>query len=180
MEGINQPFAIWIMGPTSSGKTTLSEKLVGVLRSNDVQVMHFDGDEVRNFFPEDMGFRPEDRLRVVDTICHLANKCVDAGVNVVVSALTANENARNRAFSCVKNLAVVYIDCPIETCMQRDPKGLYKKAAAGEIDTLAGYNTPYEAPARYEIGVDTSVLSPDQAVQAIIEGLAGCRLRNPA
>ncbi|MGL1863434.1 MAG: adenylyl-sulfate kinase [Pseudodesulfovibrio sp.] len=177
---MKQPFVAWIMGPTSSGKTTLSEKLVETLRERDVSVMHFDGDEVRNFFPKDMGFAPEDRLRVVDTICHLANKGVEAGVNVVVSALTANEEARVRAFSCVKNLLVVYIDCPIETCIERDPKGLYKRAINGEIDTLIGYNTPYLPPEKCEVSVDTSILSPNEAVETILDALSSCELRNPA
>lgn len=172
---MKQPFVIWIMGPTSSGKTTVSEKLVETMREQGVSIMHFDGDEVRNFFPKDMGFAPEDRLRVVDTICHLANKCVDAGMNVIVSALTANEDARARAFSSVKNLFVVFIDCPIATCIERDPKGLYKRAMDGEIETLVGYNTPYLPPEECEVSIDTSTLSPSKAVDAIIDALDCCK-----
>jgi len=177
---MHDPFVIWIMGPTSSGKTTLAERLTETLRGRKRPVLHFDGDEVRDFFPRDMGFAPEDRMRVVDVICQLANKCVDGGVNVVVSALTANQAAREHAFSRVRNLYIVYIDCPIETCIERDPKGLYRRAMSGEIDTLIGYNTPYVPPCDHHLAVDTSQLTPDQAVEVILAGLKRESPRNPA
>ena len=150
-----KPFILWLMGPTSGGKTTLAEYCTEQWRAVDVPVIHFDGDEVRDFFGGDHGFRPEDRMRVVNTLIHLANKANDAGVNVVVSALTANPDARAQVARDVRNLVVGYVECPIDVCAARDPKGLYARAKAGEIETLIGWNTPYDPPENPDLVLKT-------------------------
>ena len=155
-------FVLWLMGPTSSGKTTLAEHFVSRWRSENVPVIHYDGDEVRDFFGSDHGFRPEDRLRVVNTLIHLSNKANTAGLNVVVSALTANPEARARVASELDNLVIGYVDCPIEVCADRDPKGLYAKAKSGEIETLIGWNTPYDSPQNPDIVLPTNSQQADQ------------------
>ena len=159
------------MGPTSSGKTTIGEHLLERLRAAGSSSMHFDGDEVRNFFGEDLGFEVSSRQRVVATLVHLANKSSDAGVNVIVSALTASEDARRLVLDTVKNLIVVYIKCSIETCAERDPKGLYAQAKNGEIDTLIGVNSDYLPPDNPDLVINTEDLSPVAAVDAIIRHL---------
>jgi adenylyl-sulfate kinase len=164
-------FALWLMGPTSSGKTTLAELLVERLLDQGETAVNYDGDEVRDLFGEDHGFTPADRLRVVSTLTYMANKATGGGVNVVISALTANEAARRHVRDTVAELIVGYVSCPIEVCEQRDPKGLYAKARDGEIDTLIGVNSQYLAPENPDIVIDTEALSPDQAVDAIIEHL---------
>jgi adenylylsulfate kinase len=136
-------FILWIAGPTSSGKTTISEALIVALRKKEIPAIHFDGDEVRGFFGPQFGFSEENRMLVVDTIIHLANKMLDAGLNVIVSALTANENAREAVRNNVKNLILTTISCSITECIKRDPKGLYTKAQKGEINTLIGLNSEY-------------------------------------
>ena len=87
---VKPPFALWLMGPTSSGKTTLAELTVKRLLGDGIIAINFDGDEVRNFFGEDFGFTPCDRKRVVSTLVHLTNKATSSGINVIVSALTAH------------------------------------------------------------------------------------------
>ncbi len=161
-------FALWLMGPTSSGKTTLAELLLSRLRSAGVAAMHYDGDEVRDFFGDSLGFAPADRLRVVSTLTHLANKSLDAGLNVIVSALTANEDARAHIAAAIDNLVIIYVKCPISICAERDPKGLYLMADNGEIDTLIGRNSEYKPPAAADLVVDTDALSPDKGVEAVI------------
>ncbi len=156
------------MGPTSSGKTTIGEHLLERLRAAGSPSMHFDGDEVRNFFGENLGFDVSDRQRVVATLVHLANKTSAAGVNVIVSALTASEDARRLVLDTVKNLIIVYVKCSIETCAERDPKGLYAQAKNGEIDTLIGVNSNYLPPDNPDLVIDTEDLSPAEAVDAII------------
>ena len=94
-------FVLWLMGPTSGGKTTIAEHLLERLRAAGSPSMHFDGDEVRNFFGDTLGFKASDRQRVVGTLVHLANKTAEAGVNVIVSALTANEDARRHVLDSV-------------------------------------------------------------------------------
>ena len=161
-------FVLWLMGPTSGGKTTIAEHLLERLRADGSASMHFDGDEVRDFFGDTLGFQASDRQRVVGTLVHLANKTAEAGVNVIVSALTANEDARRHVLDSVKNLKIVYIKCSIETCAERDPKGLYALAKNGEIDTLIGINSDYLPPDSPDLVIDTEALSPDEAVDAII------------
>ena len=90
-----KPFVLWLMGPTSAGKTTIGKLFVEDMRTSDIPSIHYDGDEIRSFFGDALGFRPEDRLRAVSTCAHLAITAAEAGLNVVVSALTANDDARN-------------------------------------------------------------------------------------
>lgn len=164
-------FALWLLGPTSGGKTTVAEKLTDTLRAGGAMTLHYDGDEVRNFFGENHGFTPADRMRVVSTLIHLANKTTETGANVIVSALTANEDARTQVLENVNGLITGYIKCPIEVCAARDPKGLYAQASSGEIDTLIGINSEYRAPQNPDIVVDTDSLSLEDAVNALVDHL---------
>lgn len=154
-----RPVALWLLGPTSSGKTTISTDFVKQIRSENIPVIHYDGDEVRDFFGPDHGFDPSDRLRVVKTLVHLANKARDAGLNVIVSALTANSDARSYVYDHLKNAFFVHIACPKDICASRDPKGLYRKAKNGEIDTLIGFNTEYVPPEHPDLTIDTASCS---------------------
>jgi len=159
---VKRPYTIWLMGPTASGKSTIAEHFSKVLKSAGISILHYDGDEVRGFFDKDLGFSEEDRGRVVKTLAYLAKKANDAGINVVVSALTAHQTARNYIKDNIPNLLVGYIDCPIDVCARRDPKGLYAMAKNGEIDTLIGYNTRYEAPNNLDIKLDSHLYSVEE------------------
>jgi len=153
---------LWLLGPTSAGKTTLATRIVADLRGRGIPAIHFDGDEVRDFFGGSLGFGPDSRLRVVSVLVRLANKAADAGLNVVVSALTASEDARDHVRAHVRNLTVGYVACSIPTCARRDPKGLYRKAINGEIDTLIGFNSEYRPPQNQDLILDTEAHSVDE------------------
>lgn len=155
------------MGPTSGGKTTLAEHFVQWSRNANVQVIHYDGDEVRDFFGSQHGFKPEDRMRIVNTLIHLANKAAEAGTNVIVSALTANEDARVRVRERIRDVIIVSVECSIKTCAQRDPKGLYGMAKRGEIKTLIGFNTEYLPPKNPDIVINTESLTPNNAIDTL-------------
>ena len=161
-------FVLWLLGPTSSGKTTIAQLLLNLLRKNGIPVLHYDGDEVRDFFGDNLSFRPADRLRVVGTLTHLANKATSAGVNAVVSALTANEDARELIRENIPNLITCYVKCSIETCISRDPKGLYGMAKRGEINTLIGINENYVAPKNPDIVINTERHSAAEAVDILV------------
>jgi len=150
---------LWLLGPTSAGKTTLATRIVSDLRGRGIPAIHFDGDEVRDFFGDGLGFGPDSRLRVVSVLVHLANKAAGAGLNVVVSALTAGDDARDHVRAHVRNLTVGYVACSIATCAIRDPKGLYRKAMNGEIDTLIGFNGAYRPPEDPDLILDTEAHS---------------------
>ena len=162
---------IWIMGPTSSGKTTTAQKLMNELANRCIPSIHYDGDEVREFFGDKLGFTTEDRLRVVKTIVHLTNKAIDAGLNVVVSALTANDDARVFIRENIMDLKIVYLDCSIDTCIKRDPKGLYQDALQGKIDTLSGINTKYEPINDPDIVIESEGTTPEENTNIILDTL---------
>ncbi len=168
-----QKRTLWLMGPTSGGKTTIAVAVIMALRERGVPAIHFDGDEVRDFFGSTHGFAAEDRLRVVETLVHLANKSMDAGLTVIVSALTANMDARAYVREHTNNLQMGYVSCSIEACIERDPKGLYARARQGEIDTLIGYNTEYPPLDDPDLVLDTEKKSLDEIVTETVQFLTG-------
>jgi adenylylsulfate kinase len=168
---------LWLMGPTSAGKTTLGIRVVADLRARGIPCILFDGDEVRDFFGPDLGFGAESRLRVVKVLAHLANKSAEAGLQVVVAALTAGQDARDHIRANVQNLTVGHVTCSIDTCAKRDPKGLYQKAISGEIDTLVGYNTEYRPPESPELRLDSESHTVGELSARIV---AECFAQRPA
>ena len=163
---------IWLMGPTSSGKSTLAKLLADSLKTTHETVIHFDGDEVRDYFGENFGFEGANRFLVVKTIVKLANKTSEAGMTTIVSALTANDEARKYLYEKCKNLFLIYVKCSIEECSRRDPKGLYMKARLGEIDTLIGYNSCYKPPEHPDLVVNSEIEEPEICVQKILSAVA--------
>jgi adenylylsulfate kinase len=161
------------MGPTSAGKTTIGRLFVDHIRKAGMPAIHFDGNEVRDFFGSSLGFQPEDRLRAVSTCAYLANKSAEAGLNVVVSALTANEDARQFVRKNVRNLVLSYLKCPMEVCFERDARGLYRMAREKKIepDTVIGLDSPYVPPSDPDIVLETAVLSPDESVKRLMNWL---------
>lgn len=163
---------LWLMGPTSAGKTTLARRLAETLRLNGGRpVLHYDGDEIRDFFGENLDFAPDSRLKVVSTLVTLARKASGAGVLTLVSALTAHADARELVRTALPGALVVYVKCPIDVCARRDAKGLYRRAAASEIDTLIGYNTEYLPPEAPDVEIDTSAADVESCVLRLQEFL---------
>jgi adenylylsulfate kinase-like enzyme len=156
------------MGPTSAGKSTLANRAVAELRRLSVPIIGYDGDEIRDLFGADLAFTARDRLRVVATLVHLANKASEAGLHVIVSALTAGQDARDLISSEIEDLRTGYVKCSIETCARRDPKGLYGRAMRGEIDSLVGYNSAYRPPCDPDLVLDTERYATDTLVQSIV------------
>ncbi|MGI9422306.1 MAG: adenylyl-sulfate kinase [Hyphomicrobiaceae bacterium] len=159
---------LWLLGPTSSGKTTLAIRAVAELRQCGVPTILFDGDEVRGLFGSDFGFSADDRFRVVCALVHLANKTAAAGLNVIVAALTASTVSREYVRENVSDLRMGYVSCSIDTCAQRDPKGLYARAIRGEINTLVGYNSEYHPLTNPDLILDTETNSVDDLVAMIV------------
>lgn len=162
------PTLLWILGPTSSGKSTIAELVCAQWRQQGATVLHYDGDEIRDMFGKGLSFSAEDRLQVVQNLVHLANKGIEAGVCVVVSALTANPDARAYVRAYARSLVLCSLRCSIETCALRDPKQLYEKARRGEVQTLIGYNVPYAPPENPDLCIDTERCSPGQAAAEIL------------
>ena len=159
------------MGPTSSGKTTLARLFHQRLLSTSDFNLHFDGDEVRDTFGNNFGFTNNDRMMVVKTLVYVSNKGYTAGANVVVSALTAFNDARLYIKGNLKNSIVIYLRCSLSECIKRDPKGLYAKEKLGEINTLVGVNTTYNEPECPDIILNTEGSTPKDSLQELISEL---------
>ena len=167
----------WVLGPTSSGKTTIGKAYMRYLQELLLPSIHFDGDEFRSILGSSLGIEPEDRFKNVSLCLHMANKCIDSGFNVVVSALTAHDKARQYVYKNAKNLVVIYLECPLEVCMQRDSRDLYHKAETGEIkpSSVVGLKTPYLVPDSPDILLRTDKLSVEKSVEAIHHWFLGNR-----
>jgi adenylyl-sulfate kinase len=157
------PTVVWITGLSGSGKTTIGKALKNVLHK-DIKVGFLDGDEIRKYLHENKertyGFSMEDRKQFVNNVIYIARNMIEfQKTEVVIIALISplkemRDNARDifKKYSNA-NFVEVYMDTPIEICEQRDPKGLYKKARAGEIKDFTGIDSPYEIPKHPEIKI---------------------------
>jgi adenylyl-sulfate kinase len=161
-------FTLWFTGLSGSGKSTIANKIVEIMRNEGMPVVLVDGDEVRKSISKELGYTKEERdkhvTRMAD-ICYLINK---SGVSCVASVISPTRSIRRYARSIIKNFIEIYVKCDIETCKKRDAKGLYKKVETGEIKDFVGINIPYEEPKNPEIIVDTTKMSFDECVDLIL------------
>jgi len=164
-------FVVWLTGLPASGKTTIARKLEERLKECGWDTEVLDGDELRKGLSEDLGFSREDRLRHGRRVAYLAKMLAKHGVAVIVSLVSPYKAMRNHARSLIEKFIEVYVKCSVETCMKRDPKGLYKKAVEGKIKNFTGISDPYEEPESPEVIVDTENMDPERCVQKILEKL---------
>ena len=162
---------VWLTGLSGSGKSTIAfgveRALVGDGRASYV----LDGDNLRHGLNSDLGFTPEDRSENVRRVGQVALLMADAGVVALVPLIApyAADRAAVRAFHLAAGLRFleVFVDTPLEVCEARDPKGLYARARAGELSGMTGIDAPFEAPNSPEVMIDTSSLTPEEAVEAV-------------
>ncbi|ERF48324.1 adenylyl-sulfate kinase [Staphylococcus arlettae] len=161
---------IWFTGLSGSGKSTVSVALEKALFEQQVQTYRLDGDNIRHGLNNNLGFSPEDRTENIRRIGEVGKLMVDAGVLTTTAFISPYATDRNvvRDTLAQGEFIEVYTKCSLEGCESRDPKGLYKKARAGEIQGFTGINAPYEAPTNPEIEIDTEALSVDEAVAKIV------------
>lgn len=164
-------FVVWMTGLSGAGKSTLAQKLAREFRWRGRQVEVLDGDEVRQHLSKGLGFSREDRDTNVKRIAFVAKLLAQHGVIVITAAISPYREARAWARREIKDFVEVYVKCPVEVCADRDVKGLYKKAFAGEIEAFTGVSDPYEEPDQPDITVDTSIESVDESVVNIIQRL---------
>jgi adenylyl-sulfate kinase len=165
---MNKGFCLWLMGLSASGKTTLARLLLQELERRGFQVEVLDGDQVRSNLSRDLGFTPRDRETNLRRIALVTRLLVRHGVVVVVAAICPYENMRREVRAEIGEFVEVYLDCPLEVCIRRDPKGLYRRALAGEIEHFTGLDDPFETPARPEIVVRTDTETPRESLRRIL------------
>jgi len=164
-------FVIWITGPSGAGKTTLAKAIVEKLQSMGYTVEHLDGDKVRSKLYPDLGFSKEEREMHNKVVVEMANLLAKNGVIVVVSVISPYKEWREFARREIGRFVEVYLRCPLEVRIQRDPKGLYAKALRGEIKGLTGFDGVYEEPENPEVVLDTDRTSVEEEVEAILKKL---------
>jgi len=161
---------VWLTGLSGSGKSTIAVDLEKRLCERGVRAYILDGDNVRHGLNKNLGFSPEDRTENIRRIGEVAKLFTDAGTVTVTAFISPYRADRDqvRALMSDGDFVEVYVDCPVEVCEQRDVKGLYKKARAGEIKEFTGISAPYEAPNKPELVIKTSEQSVEQSAKQII------------
>ena len=159
---------VWFTGLSGAGKTTIAHQLEQVLRERGRNVEILDGDVVRTHLSKGLGFSKEDRdinIRRIGFVCHLLAR---NGVVAIASAISPYRDVRGEVREMVGDFVEVFVNAPLEVCEERDVKGLYKKARAGEIKEFTGISAPYEAPEKAELLVKTHEQSVEQSTAQIL------------
>lgn len=161
---------LWFTGLSGAGKSTLAHEVEERLHRMGCRTFVLDGDNVRHGLCRDLGFSAEDRMENIRRIGEVAKLFMEAGVIVLTAFISPFRADRDKIRAMVKpgEFVEIYCQCPIEVCEQRDAKGLYKKARAGEIVQFTGISSPYEAPDKPELMVDTSRQSLDECVRQVV------------
>jgi adenylylsulfate kinase len=164
-------FALWFTGLPSSGKTTLALAVDDLLKARGVHVQLLDSDQLRQRLTPKPTYSEDERNWFYEILAYLAGLLTDNGVNVIVAATAPKRRHRQAARSRIARFAEVYLDCPLDVCRSRDPKGLWHRADRGEIATLPGHGVPYEPPDSPEVRVDAATLAASDAASQIVTTL---------
>jgi len=161
---------LWFTGLSGSGKSTLANALDVELHQRGVKTVLLDGDNVRHGLCGDLGFSAEDRRENLRRVAEVAKLMADAGLVVLTAFVSPFRSDRDRARHIVgdERFAEIYVDCPLEVCVQRDVKGLYAKAQAGLIPDFTGVNSPYEAPVAPELRISSGSASLTQSTAQVL------------
>jgi adenylyl-sulfate kinase len=164
-------FVVWFTGVSGSGKSTLAGLLSAEVRARGIHVEVLDGDEVRTHLSKGLGFSKEDRDTNVRRIGYVAKLLARAGACAMTAAISPYRAVRDEQRAQIGRFVEVYCRCDLATLAGRDPKGLYKRALAGEIENFTGIGDPYEAPERPEVVVDTATETKDESLRKIVAKL---------
>ena len=165
-----KPIVLWMTGLSGSGKSTIASAGIKI-GTNESPHLHPDGDNVRHGLNKDLGFTEADRVENIRRVGEVARLMTDAGLIVIAAFISPFKSEREM----VRNMVVdgefieVFIDAPLSAVEERDVKGLYAKARAGQLANFTGIDSPYEAPENPEIHIDTTQTSPDEAAQIIFQ-----------
>ena len=167
---------LWMTGLSASGKSTIAVALEQVLNQRGYHAYRLDGDNIRHGLNKNLGFSAADRAENIRRIGEVAKLFADAGVIAITSFISPYRADRDLVRKLHEDgklpFIEVYVDCDINVAEQRDPKGLYKKARAGELKGFTGIDDPYEAPSKPELHLKTHELSVEQSVRKLLAMLA--------
>ncbi len=168
---MHKGFTLWFTGLSGAGKSTVSELVYRQLKDEGTRVELLDGDVVRTNLSAGLGFSKEDRdtnVRRIGFVCELLSR---NGVIAIVAAISPYREVREEVRGRIENFVEVYCHAPLQVLAERDVKGLYKRAMAGEIPGFTGVSDPYEPPEQPEVTIDSSVETVDAGVAKVFEKL---------
>lgn len=163
-----KPSVIWLTGLSGSGKTTIANKLTELLKERSIVPVILDGDEIRHAIKL-QGFDEDSRKKHNLNVGYIASLFEKQGNIVIVSLISPYDDTRNEIRKMCSNFIEVYVSTKLDVCIERDPKGLYKKAQSGELKDFTGVSAPYYPPLNPEIILDTNNLSVDESATLIID-----------
>ncbi|MEM7332302.1 MAG: adenylyl-sulfate kinase [Chloroflexota bacterium] len=166
-----QGFVLWMTGLSGAGKTTIALELFRQLESRNLRLERLDGDVVRESLTKDLGFSAEDRKTNIERITFVAKLLSRNGVGCVCSFISPYQSVRDHVRANTTNFLEVFVNAPLEVVIDRDVKGLYKKAIAGEIPNFTGISDPFEAPENPDIEVRTDQQTVEESAAYIIQQL---------
>jgi adenylyl-sulfate kinase len=175
----NKGFTLWFTGLPCSGKSTLARLVAVELERRGYGTEILDGDVVRTHLTKGLGFSKADRdenIRRIGFVCKLLSK---HGAVAIAAAISPYRNIREEIRSTIENFVEVHVKAPIEVCITRDVKGMYRKALAGEIKNFTGIDDPYEAPIAPEVIVETAKETPEDSTTRILTRLEQLSLIEP-
>ncbi len=164
---------LWFTGLSGCGKSTIANEVEYILNQKGFHTYLLDGDNIREGINKDLNFSKEDRKENIRRISEIAKLFTDAGIITITAFISPFTEDRKSAKSIIgeENFIEIFIDTPIEICIKRDPKGLYKKALDGEIKDFTGIDSPYEAPTNPDIHIKTDKESPKESAYKIVSYL---------
>lgn len=167
----HRSFVIWFTGLSGSGKSTIANRVEYELYKKGVHTYALDGDNLRSGLSKNLGFSEEDRTENQRRIAEVAKLFLESGTVVLAAFISPLESQRELTKKIVgeENYLEIYVKASLEKCEERDVKGLYKKARAGEIKNFTGIDAPYEAPENPDLVIDTEDLNVEKAAKEVLE-----------
>ena len=164
-------FTVWFTGLPSSGKSTIADNLAEKLRESLLKVERLDADIIRKYLWSELGYTKEDRDENIRRATYLAKLLTRNGIITLTSFVSPYQELREHARQEIGHFVEVYVKCPVEVCAQRDPKGFYRKALAGEILNFTGVSDPYEEPLSPDVIIESDKESLGESIAKIIAKL---------
>lgn len=167
-------FVLWLTGLSGAGKSTIANLVETELHKRGCHTYMLDGDNVRHGLNKDLGFTQADRVENIRRIAEVARLMTDAGLIVLVSFISPFRSERRMARDLFDEgeFLEVFVDTPLEIAEERDPKGLYAKARAGDLANFTGIDSPYEPPEHAEVRLNTTELSAEESAAQVVRALA--------
>jgi len=164
-------YVVWMTGLSGAGKTTIALIVVDELKKRGMKVERLDGDVVRQSLTRDLGFTAEDRKKNIERVTFVAKLLSRNGIGAICSFISPYQAVRDDVRANTTNFLEVFIDAPLDVVIERDVKGMYKKAIAGEIPNFTGISDPFEAPEHPDMHLRTDQITPEECARIILNKL---------